>query len=385
MPEPLPLALYVHVPWCVRKCPYCDFNSHPLREPLPEAAFVDALIADLEHELPRVWGRPLDTLFIGGGTPSLLSVAAIERLLSAVRARLRLRPGAEITLEANPGTVDQARFHGYREAGINRLSLGVQSFDDHLLTAIGRIHNGRSAHAAIEAARAAGFDNLNLDLMFGLPGQRPEGAEADLDAALSHAPEHLSRYQLTIEPNTAFGAAPPPLPDDEPLWQMHQLGRDRLEAAGYRPYEVSAWARPGRQSRHNLNYWHFGDYLGIGPGAHGKLTHTTEQGVLQVERHHRVRHPRDYLARAARGEATTAGREAISGPALALEFLINGLRLHDGVERDLFSRRTGLPLATIAAELAEAQRRGLMRDDPDRLAPTEKGRRYLDDLLGLFV
>ncbi len=287
-----PLTLYIHVPWCVRKCPYCDFNSHALREAIPEQAYITALLADLEQELPAVWGRTVETVFIGGGTPSLLSPAAFERLLGEIRARLSLKPGAEITLEANPGTVDQASFAGFREAGINRLSLGIQSFQPRLLENIGRIHNDSEALAAIEAARQAGFDNINLDLMFGLPGQDIAQAIMDLRTAAALAPEHLSWYELTIEPNTWFHRHPPERGDDETRWEMQAAGYALLQAAGYTRYETSAHARDGRQCRHNLNYWQFGDYLGIGAGAHGKITDAASQRIYRVAK---VRHPRNYL------------------------------------------------------------------------------------------
>ena len=289
---PVPLALYIHIPWCARKCPYCDFNSHEARGPVPERAYVDALLADLEQDLPRVWGRRLESVFIGGGTPSLFSAEALERLLSGLRARLPLRPDTEITLEANPGTVERGRFAEFREAGINRLSIGVQSFDDEQLRRLGRIHDRRDAFAAAEAAHAAGLDNFNLDLMFGLPGQTVAQGLADIANAIALQPAHVSYYQLTIEPNTLFHQSPPTLPDDEMIDAIQQRAQVELARQGYERYEVSAFARENRRCRHNLNYWEFGDYLGIGAGAHGKLT---DPASGQIHRLWKLKHPRDYL------------------------------------------------------------------------------------------
>ncbi|MFW5815392.1 MAG: radical SAM family heme chaperone HemW, partial [Wenzhouxiangella sp.] len=287
-----PLSLYVHFPWCVAKCPYCDFNSHALGGPVPEESYVDALLADLELELPRIWGRTVHSIFLGGGTPSLFSAAAMDRLLGGVRARLTLAPAAEITMEANPGTVEHDRFEDYRAAGINRISLGVQSFNDRHLSKLGRIHGGAEARAAIAAVRAAGFDNFNLDLMWALPDQTLAEALADIETALAFEPTHLSHYHLTIEPNTVFAARPPRLPDEEAAWDMQEACARRLSAAGFRHYEVSAWARAGALSRHNLNYWRFGDYLGIGAGAHGKITLPAEDRIVRTRR---KSHPRPYL------------------------------------------------------------------------------------------
>ncbi|MDX1466170.1 MAG: radical SAM family heme chaperone HemW, partial [Halomonas sp.] len=328
MSEPLPtptglppLSLYVHVPWCVRKCPYCDFNSHGVgrRAALPEDAYLAALIADLEADLPLAAGRELVSLFIGGGTPSLMSAGFYERLLQAVSARLPLARDIEITLEANPGTLERGRFAGYRAAGINRLSLGVQSFQDAQLLALGRIHGGDDAAAAFDEARRAGFDNLNLDLMHGLPGQTPALALADLEQALALGPEHLSWYQLTLEPNTEFHSYPPVLPEEEVLWDIQDAGHARLEAAGFARYEISAYARPDRASRHNLHYWRFGDYLGIGAGAHGKLSMPAHQG-LEIERRWKSRRPEDYLRRANDPRGFVAGRGLIDERELPLEF-----------------------------------------------------------------
>ena len=377
-----PLALYIHVPWCVRKCPYCDFNSHPLHGELPQRAYVDGVIAELEAGLPEVWGRPLRSIFFGGGTPGLLPVAAVERLLETVRALFRLDPQAEITLEANPGRADRERFAGYRDAGVNRLSLGIQSFDDACLRAIGRIHDAAQARCAIEAAIEAGFARLNLDLMYGLPGQTPALALRDLDQALAFGPEHLSRYQLTIEAHTAFAAAPPPLPDDESLWRMHRDGEERLQQAGYENYEISAWARPGGQSRHNLNYWHFGDYLGVGPGAHGKLSRRDADGELQIVRSRRTAHPAQWLRQVADDPRQSLHRlpELSEGERLS-EYLMNALRLHAGFTDDAFEARTGLSSERLAAALQAPLRQGLVEHDGDRWRTTAQGRLFLDDLL----
>jgi oxygen-independent coproporphyrinogen-3 oxidase len=373
-----PLALYVHVPWCIRKCPYCDFNSHAAPEALPEDVYVGALIADLESALPAIWGRPVPSVFIGGGTPSLFSAAAIDRLLSAVRARVPLSPGAEITLEANPGTFERARFAGYFAAGVNRISLGVQSFDDRFLRALGRVHDADEARRAVEAASMI-FGNLNLDLMFALPGQSPEDARRDVAAALAFAPPHLSCYQLTLEPNTLFHRHPPPLPDDETAADIEELVVGMLDDAGYAHYETSAHAKPGFACRHNLNYWRFGDYLGIGAGAHSKLSFPD-----RVVRELRFRQPKQYLEKAARGEAVQQSSN-VSRRELPFEFMLNALRLTDGVSAALFAERTGLPLSVAAKAIDEATRKGLLAADPTRLQPTPLGRRFLNDLQQLFL
>jgi len=379
-PERIPLSLYVHLPWCVAKCPYCDFNSHARRSELPERAYVDALLADLERDLAETGGRPLQTIFLGGGTPSLFSPEAIAVLLEGIARRAPVTPGAEITLEANPGTVDESRFAGFREAGVNRLSLGVQSFDDGLLKAIGRIHDAATAARAVESARRAGFDNLNLDLMFALPGQTQAQARSDLTRALSLQPEHISRYQLTLEPGTPFHHRPPSLPDADAAWDMQRQGGGLLRKAGYRQYEVSAWARPGRRCRHNLNYWRFGDYLGIGAGAHGKLTLPGGRLVRTAK----VRQPGYYLARAG-GDARLAERREVTGGERAFEFMLNALRLNEGAPVGLFRRRTGLGGRSIARRVDRARRRGLLRADLERFQPTALGRRFLDDLVAEFL
>jgi oxygen-independent coproporphyrinogen-3 oxidase len=378
---PPPLALYIHYPWCVRKCPYCDFNSHQLNSDIREADYLAALLRDLEQHLPAVWGRQVQSIFIGGGTPSLLSPEGLDHLLSRLRALLPLIPECEITLEANPGTVERGHFTAFRQAGVNRLSIGVQSFNDRALQALGRIHSGREAIAAAESAHAAGFDNFNLDLMFGLPGQDAAGAVADLEQAIVLAPSHLSWYQLTIEPNTAFAHAPPVLPEEEALWAIQSAGQARLAAAGYGQYEVSAYALEGRCCRHNLNYWRFGDYLGIGPGAHGKISHGAEG---RIERLWKRRNPRDWL-QAAEGAQMVAGREDIARADLVLEFMMNALRLVDGFDTALFAANTGLPLSAAAAPLQRAEALGLIHWDHQRIVPTARGRDYLNDLLELFL
>ena len=371
-----PFSLYIHIPWCVRKCPYCDFNSHEVRNGLPEREYIDALLTDLDQELPGVWGRVVNTIFIGGGTPSLFSAEAIDRLLAGIRARLTCKPDMEITLEANPGTVEQGRFHEFRAAGVNRLSIGVQSFDDQMLDRIGRIHGRREALRAAELAHGAGFSSFNLDLMFGLPGQTPAQALADLATAMDLEPAHLSWYQLTLEPNTYFHSHPPELPDDDILWDMQQQGQARLAARGYTQYEVSAYARAGMQCRHNLNYWRYGDYLGIGAGAHQKLTDAAAQ---RIRRSWKLKSPRDYLAQV-HSEARIGGVSEPDPKDVIFEFLLNALRLNEGFETALFEQTTGLALELLHPALERAQRRGLLEwDMPWRC--TEQGRRFLNDLL----
>jgi len=374
-----PLSLYVHFPWCVRKCPYCDFNSHePGASGIPERTYLDALAADIEAALPLIWGRPVVSVFIGGGTPSLMSAAGVERLLSDVRARLPLQADCEITMEANPGTFEAERFAAYRSAGVNRLSIGVQSFDPAKLKALGRIHDRAQAEAAAALARRV-FDNFNLDLMFGLPSQSLEEAQADVEAALAFAPPHLSLYQLTLEPNTVFAKYPPAVPDDDTTAGMQEWIEARTTQAGYRRYEVSAYARPGRECRHNLNYWRFGDYLGVGPGAHSKLSFP-HRIVRQV----RFRQPASYLERASRGEFLAEHIE-VGRRDLPFEFMLNALRLSEGVPTGLFGERTGLPASAIEVPLQRAEQRGLIRCDHTRIQPTELGRRFLTDLQALFL
>ena len=369
-----PLALYVHIPWCVRKCPYCDFNSHQVGGELPEREYVEKLMLDLESLLPSVWGRRVLSVFIGGGTPSLFSPESIDALLSAIRARLALEPHAEITLEANPGTVEAARFRGFRAAGVNRISVGVQSFDDAMLNRLGRIHSAAEARRAIDAALAA-FDNVNLDLMYGLPGQSVEMARADLEQALQCAVPHLSAYQLTIEPNTAFWSKPPLLPEHDLCADVQLMIEETLHQGGFEHYETSAFAKPGMRCRHNLNYWEFGDYLGIGAGAHGKVSFPD-----RVTRHERVKQPRDYLQK-----STLAEDKTVPPSELPFEFMLNALRLVEGFEVKLFSERTGLALSTIEAGLEKAEAKGLIERDWKRIRPTARGQRFLNELLQLFL
>ena len=373
-----PLSLYVHIPWCVRKCPYCDFNSHEARGTLPEGDYVRALTADLESALPLIWGRRVYSVFFGGGTPSLFSARSIDELLTAFRARLNLAADAEITLEANPGTFESARFRDYRAGGVNRLSVGIQSFNSAHLAALGRIHDGDEARRAIDIALAH-FDNVNLDLMYALPQQTLREAREDIDAAAGYRTAHLSAYHLTLEPNTPFWRRPPPLPDAELAADMQELIEHRLAASGYVNYETSAFAQPGRECRHNLNYWRYGDYLGIGAGAHSKLSFPDR--ILRQVRH---KHPREYLRQAAAG-AAVCEEHAVAREDFGFEFMMNALRLVAGFEATLFAERTGLTLAALEQPLQEALRRGLITRDHLRIAPTARGQRFLNDLLQLFL
>lgn len=373
-----PLSLYVHIPWCVRKCPYCDFNSHESRADVSEAAYVESLVADLEAALPLIWGRRLYSIFFGGGTPSLFSVGAIETLLSAIRARVPLATDAEVTLEANPGTAEAEKFAGFRAAGVNRLSIGIQSFKDEHLRALGRIHDTAQAQRAIAYAKAY-FDNFNLDVMYGLPGQRLDEACADLERALAHEPPHLSLYHLTIEPNTFFHRYPPALPDDDTAAAMQEAIEERTARAGYAHYETSAYAQPGRRSRHNLNYWTFGDYLGIGAGAHSKISFAD-----RVTRQARFRQPREYMTRTKQGNAVQT-EHTIDASDLPFEFMMNALRLNEGFSLSLFEERAGLPLTQVLLGLDQAERRGLVTRDHVRVVPTALGRRFLNDLVQLFL
>ncbi len=373
-----PLALYIHIPWCVRKCPYCDFNSHAAGPTLPEQAYVDALLADLDADLGHVHGRQLSSIFFGGGTPSLFSAAALGRLLAGVEQRIGFAADIEITLEANPGTFEQAKFQAYRQLGINRLSIGVQSFQASKLKALGRIHDGDEAIRAADMARAAGFDNFNLDLMHGLPDQSIEDALSDLRIAIAQQPTHLSWYQLTMEPNTLFWSQPPTLPEDDTLWDIQEAGQQLLAEHGYLQYEVSAYARAGHQARHNLNYWSFGDFIGIGAGAHGKLSSPSGQ----IVRTWKTRLPKDYLAP---DKAFLAGQRALTSEELPFEFLMNVLRLNDGCSSALFTQRTGLPLSVLSSARGEAEARGLLLRDPSRLAASREGQLFLNDLLQHFL
>ncbi len=380
--EAIPLSLYVHLPWCVKKCPYCDFNSHEHRvDDDTEQQYVDALISDLEFDLPNIWGRQISSVFIGGGTPSLFSVEAMDKLMVALRARLNLHPGIEITLEANPGTIEAEKFRGYRDIGINRLSLGIQSLNDAQLKALGRIHDSNEAKAAVAMAKDAGFDNVNLDLMFGLPGQTIEQALSDLQQLIALQPAHISWYQLTIEPNTIFYSKPPTLPDDDRIWDIQQQGQVLLAEAGYQQYEISAYASHNQRCEHNLNYWEFGDYLGIGAGAHGKITNVAEGKIERFTRH---RIPERYLDMAGSDAAVTS-QKRISRQELPLEFMMNSMRLNQGVPTKLFLQRTGLPLSIVEQQLSQAEQQGWLDWGLERLSPTASGQRYLNDFLGLFL
>jgi putative oxygen-independent coproporphyrinogen III oxidase len=376
-----PLSLYVHLPWCVRKCPYCDFNSYEARGALRDHEYVDALLRDLRAEAPFVEGRCIETIFLGGGTPSLFSGAAIARLLDGVRAETALAADAEITLEANPGAVDAARFAAFRAAGVNRLSIGIQSFRNVQLRGLGRVHDGVEAEAAVAIARAAGFENVNLDLMYGLPGDSIEGGIADLERALALEPAHISWYQLTLEPNTAFERKPPALPEDDVVAAIEQQGRALLARSGYGRYEISAYAREGRRCRHNLNYWQFGDYLGLGAGAHGKLT-LAEAGA--IARRAKARNPRTYELQAGNAAAVTEER-VTSAPQAALEFLMNALRLLDGVPSATFEARAGQPATALAVPRAAAETRGWLYPERHALRATPAGLEKLNRLLELFA
>lgn len=373
-----PLAAYVHIPWCVRKCPYCDFNSHAAGPQLPEREYVDAVLAELAQRLDQVQGRKLGSIFFGGGTPSLFSPQALERILQGLERHVGFAPDIEITLEANPGTFEQEKFRDYRRLGINRLSIGVQSFQADKLKALGRIHDGDEAIRAADMARAAGFDNFNLDLMHGLPEQSLDDALQDLRTAIAQQPTHLSWYQLTLEPNTVFWSQPPQLPEDDILWDIQEAGQALLAEHGYAQYETSAYAQPGRQARHNLNYWTFGDFLGLGAGAHGKLS--SADGVIR--RTWNTRLPKDYLDAE---KAFEAGSRALAPDELPFEFLMNALRLTQGVPSALFGERTGLDLRELNEARQEAERRGLLSADAQRLVATPQGQLFLNDLLQMFL
>jgi putative oxygen-independent coproporphyrinogen III oxidase len=379
--SPPPLSLYIHLPWCVQKCPYCDFNSHALRDDLPERAYVDALLRDLKRDAARVGQRPVQSIFFGGGTPSLFSPQAIDAVLKGVRERVNLSPEAEITLEANPGTVEQSRFEGFRAAGINRLSLGIQSFEPAQLKKLGRIHGREEALRAAAAARAAGIDNFNLDLMYGLPGQDLAGALADLEQAIVLQPTHLSHYQLTLEPNTLFHARPPKLPEDDSIYEMQLAAQALLRERGYHQYETSAYARPGYECRHNLNYWRFGDYLAIGAGAHGKLT---DVGAGQIDRYWNRKHPREYLQHAGTA-AGLGGEQTLNPPDVVLEFMMNALRLNAGFSIEQCEAHTGLPWRAFEGLVERARLRGWLARDGERIQPTAQGRLYLNELLEIFL
>ncbi|KFN43613.1 radical SAM family heme chaperone HemW [Arenimonas oryziterrae] len=379
---PPPLSLYIHIPWCVRKCPYCDFNSHNQPQTLPVEEYLAALTADLEQDLPLVWGRTVHSVFFGGGTPSLFPPDAIGRILDAASARLRFAPGAEITMECNPGTAEHGRFEHYLAAGVNRLSFGVQSFDDGCLQRLGRIHDSGEAEYAVKLAQDAGYDNINLDLMYALPEQTLAMALHDVERAIALAPTHLSHYQLTLEPNTVFAAKPPTgLPADDDAWDMQERCIARMADAGFAQYEVSAYAQPGRQCAHNLNYWRFGDYLGIGAGAHGKISSGASGDIL---RRWKVKNPREYLAAAA-SEARIGGDDPIAVDSRAFDYMLNTLRLVEGFSLADFEVRTGLPRATLDKRLDHARFMGWLERSGDRVVPTELGRRFTNDVVSLFL
>lgn len=376
--ENIPLALYIHLPWCVRKCPYCDFNSHELKQDLPEVAYVERLLKDLSQDVALVQGRVLSSIFIGGGTPSLFSPSAIERLLGGVEQLIPWASTIEITMEANPGTVEQGRFTGFRGAGVNRLSIGVQSFNDRQLERLGRIHDSATAERAIDSARASGFDNFNIDLMFGLPEQTQEEALSDIARAIEHQPKHVSWYQLTIEPNTVFHHRPPTLPVDEAIWSMQESGQALLSENGYIQYEISAYSQPDFQCRHNRNYWEFGDYLGIGAGAHAKITDFKTGDVTRLWK---TRHPKAYLDSSI---DFIQGRQLLNKNDLIVEFMLNALRLYESTELKLLSERTGISASDIGHLLVKAQEKGLLKITDNTIETTLLGKHHLNELLLIF-
>ena len=378
--KPIPLSLYIHIPWCIKKCPYCDFNSHEARNDVPEFDYVKALLKDLESELPHIWGRPIESVFIGGGTPSLFSAKAIEMLMSGLRERLPIRPNIEITLEANPSTFEQQRFSAYRESGINRLSIGIQSFSNAKLKALGRVHDSAEALKAASIAKLSGFDNFNLDLMFGLPQQSTQQALDDLQQAIECSPQHLSWYQLTIEENTLFHHAPPVLPDDELLWELQEAGQSVLAGAGFEQYEVSAYAKPKHQCHHNNNYWQYGDYLGIGAGAHGKLS-MPDGSII---RHLKHRHPEQYMKQAMLNEPRSSTHH-VAEKDRPFEFMLNALRLKDGFSAELFAERTRLDFEVVEKKLAQITEKGLLKSAGDRYWPSAKGWAFLNDAMEVFI
>lgn len=374
----IPTSLYIHIPWCVKKCPYCDFNSHNAPTSIPETEYINALVRDLEKDLPLIWGRKIISIFFGGGTPSLFSGSSLETLLSQIHARLAFSPDIEITLEANPGTVEQQRFHDYRKAGINRISLGIQSFQDDKLKLLGRIHAAKEAHLAIEAAKNAGFSNFNIDLMFGLPSQTLQDSLEDLHAAISHDPKHLSWYQLTLEPNTHFARFPPQLPKEDDIYVMQEQGQQLLADHHYQQYEISAYSQPSYQCLHNRNYWEFGDYIGIGAGAHSKLTDPATGNIL---RRYKTKHPKQYLI----ADEFVCGEHTVKLEELPLEFMMNALRLYEKIPSSLFAQRTGLPITAIAQSLNKAQELELLTWNQDFIETTIRGKLYHNDLLACFM
>jgi putative oxygen-independent coproporphyrinogen III oxidase len=373
-----PLALYIHFPWCIRKCPYCDFNSHALKNTLPEKAYLQALLTDLSQELPHIGDRALTSVYCGGGTPNLFSPEIIQQLLTTIQSSCHLIPDIEITLEANPGVADEERFAAYHAAGVNRLSIGVQSFQDAALQRLGRIHQGAAARKAVDAAKAAGFKNINLDLMHGLPQQTIAEGLDDLSQAIQLAPTHLSWYQLTLEPNTAFAHHPPPLPKDEVVWDLQDHGMRRLAQAEFTQYEISAFSKPGFICRHNRNCWQFGDYIGIGAGAHSKLSHIESQTIT---RHWKHKHPKTWLSPQT---SFIDGIEPINPKQLPFEFMLNALRLYQPIERTLFEQRTGLAFSTLEKSLTQAAEKGLLIWTSQTITPTDLGRRFYNDLVSLF-
>jgi len=379
--KPPPLSLYVHMPWCVRKCPYCDFNSHQAPQNIPAEEYIQALIADLEEDLPMVWGRPVGSVYFGGGTPSLFKAEQISDFLSAVRARLDLRPDVEITLEANPGSIEHDSFTAYAKAGINRVSLGVQSFDDEMLKRIGRIHGRDEVEQSLQSLKAAGILNFNIDLMYALPGQSPAQSKSDIELAIAAGPAHISFYQLTIEPNTAFAIKPPQLPEEDLAWEMQQAGLELIEAAGFEQYEISAYAKAGMQSRHNMNYWRYGDFLAVGAGAHGKITLAAESRVL---RYAKQRQPKRYLKSLQRGDWVAETRE-LNDEDRVFEFFLNQLRLKNGFKIDDFTARTGLAWQVVESRVQRAIDKGLLELSEKRLRPTELGWRFVNDIQQLFL
>ncbi|MCW9048217.1 MAG: radical SAM family heme chaperone HemW [Gammaproteobacteria bacterium] len=378
-----PLSLYIHLPWCVKKCPYCDFNSHTFESGLPEAQYVEALITDLEFQLPSIWGRRIVSVFIGGGTPSLFSAESINKIMTTIRSHLNCLPNMEVTMEANPGTVEQNKFNGFYEAGINRLSIGVQSFDDQKLKSLGRIHNADEALNAVEVARKAGFENINLDLMFGLPGQTIEQAKSDLQQAIELSPQHISWYQLTIEPNTFFYSHPPVTPEDDDIWEMQQKGQQLLADAGYIQYEISAYAQKNsqinRQCAHNLNYWQFGDYLALGAGGHGKVSRAD---TGEISRYWQVRKPADYMQASAGNKSS--GHESLLSDQIIFEFMLNALRLKQGFDISTFELNTGLKASLISSKCEQAVKDGLLQKRPAGYQATAQGYLFLNDLINIF-
>lgn len=377
---PIPLSLYIHIPWCIKKCPYCDFNSHQINDDVPEDTYVEALLKDLESELPNIWGRRLESIFIGGGTPSVFSAEAIDKLLSGLRALLPMRPSMEITMEANPGTFEQERFKAYRQAGINRLSIGIQSFNPKHLSTLGRVHNDQEAIQAATIAKKAGFDNFNLDLMFGLPQQSIEQALDDLQQAIDCDPSHLSWYQLTLEPNTLFHYSQPTLPNSDLLWDMQQQGQALLKQAGYEQYEVSAYAKAGKRSQHNMNYWEFGDYLGIGAGAHEKISYPDGK----IERSSKYRQPKQYMEKALTGSAKSSSKQ-LEIDDLPFEFMLNALRLKDGVAASLYEERTFQPYQSIEEKIMNGIQKGLLESSNNTLKASDKGWDFLNDTIEHFI